>query len=812
MFPAHLHSSLVCLRVLVVFLLTVSLVTAAEKNTEAVRAELEALAKSTTHFPLSCVIYNRELGLRHIIPDEELKQIESRADRLPLLLRDLNKDRTTLAALLEHDEPKVRTLALGALFLREDGRDLPLIATLIDDHAPTFPELYDPSFNGPRTLADHVRPLTVHAVAQAMLQFWGAPGKSMAEFKRHWQKYEGRTRSASWFRVKMNRADRRTSPLQPEYRNDIQRLLSEMEALPPPDRGWIRLYVLCSGDLMERPVTDAYLLTAARELGPDALLRFLKGEKISDDPDLLADAKGGDNLAGMKRFILLNADKLLRAQDFATLQTSVRTDRTHEEGSPAPIIGAALLRPDKASEILRPAILEATNNYNSADGQLAGALWRIRGPEEIKFLTDWYYSAPHSRNDSWRQPLVFLQEIRAAGRKDNAELMKALIGHEKFRLADWSTLQEMLEIAAEKRAAPLVDRYEVNDIERREDGDLKGALAQWRNLLRREYGLPEDKAVPSLLKPKRILTQPKWVKELPGDAKHMTISPDGKNLAVLTNGTVTIWNAIDGTMAWQVPRVPREGVQAMSFPDDNKLTVFDRAKSGRFIHWDLNTQQSISAVILTGKPDSGLDEGAYSFDSAAQKVAVVRYQHALCFDVATGKPFWSKERSDRSRLAVLSPDGKILATQSGHGLSLWDTTSGDLIRKLDDYAGEVLALAFSRDARLLATASHADGIRLIDLSNGKTLAEYSYPLSQWGLASLTFSPDGRRLAVHGASSTIGATRIGIFRTDIREWELEIQAQHQNATGGYLKPMAFAPDGKTLYTVPGKLAAWNLSAE
>ena len=51
-----------------------------------------------------------------------------------------------------------------------------------------------------------------------------------------WQKYAGREYSASWFMVKMKRATRQITPIQPEYRPDIQRVLAEMKALPTPDR------------------------------------------------------------------------------------------------------------------------------------------------------------------------------------------------------------------------------------------------------------------------------------------------------------------------------------------------------------------------------------------------------------------------------------------------------------------------------------------------------------------------------------------------------------------------------------------------
>ena len=43
-------------------------------------------------------------------------------------------------SLISHADAKVRTLALGALFVHEDPQDLPLIASLVDDKiSRTFP-------------------------------------------------------------------------------------------------------------------------------------------------------------------------------------------------------------------------------------------------------------------------------------------------------------------------------------------------------------------------------------------------------------------------------------------------------------------------------------------------------------------------------------------------------------------------------------------------------------------------------------------------------------------------------------------------
>lgn len=133
------------------------------KADSATRMRLEQMAQTYSHFSLTVVVHNRPLRLAsamelasattngiHILkPGTNVLAAEQL--RLVKELRELSGDQNSLVVLLQHPDPKVRTLALGAIFEREDGRDLPSIATLINDSAPTFPNLHE-SLNQP----DHV--------------------------------------------------------------------------------------------------------------------------------------------------------------------------------------------------------------------------------------------------------------------------------------------------------------------------------------------------------------------------------------------------------------------------------------------------------------------------------------------------------------------------------------------------------------------------------------------------------------------------------------------------------------------------------
>jgi WD40 repeat protein len=96
-----------------------------------------------------------------------------------------------------------------------------------------------------------------------------------------------------------------------------------------------------------------------------------------------------------------------------------------------------------------------------------------------------------------------------------------------------------------------------------------------------------------------------------------------------------------------------------------------------------------------------------------------------------------------SQAVMFSPDGKILATggfRQGK-VSLWDLSTGKIIRELGGGEGMVLSLVYSPDGKSLAAATTNAGIMLWEVSTGKQLGNWSGgPI--WNLA---FTPDGEGL-------------------------------------------------------------------
>ncbi len=157
--------------------------------------------------------------------------------------------------------------------------------------------------------------------------------------------------------------------------------------------------------------------------------------------------------------------------------------------------------------------------------------------------------------------------------------------------------------------------------------------------------------------------------------------------------------------------------------------------------------------------------------------------------------------------AALSPDRKLLATGTMEKeLRIWDVTSGRKTSTLTGHSGEVRAVAFSPNGKLLVSASGE--VKVWDVASGM---EASIRLKHIEpIFSFAFSPDSKLLAA------------GYFDEKVRIFELEsgkvlfTLSGHGNTVGA----VAFSPDGKTLATAggnqfgrnePNKLRLWEVAS-
>ena len=159
----------------------------------------------------------------------------------------------------------------------------------------------------------------------------------------------------------------------------------------------------------------------------------------------------------------------------------------------------------------------------------------------------------------------------------------------------------------------------------------------------------------------------------------------------------------------------------------------------------------------------------------------------------------------RAYSVTFSRDGKVLASASWDGtIKLWDTASGRELRTLAGHGWGVYRAVFSPDGKQLASASRDGTVRIWDAAAGvntRTLVADSLAVK-----SVAWSPEGRLLASSGNDGVV------------KLWDAasgkELRAmKHAGRAGGagLVNIVMFSPDGKTLAARnwDGTISLWEV---
>jgi WD40 repeat protein len=281
--------------------------------------------------------------------------------------------------------------------------------------------------------------------------------------------------------------------------------------------------------------------------------------------------------------------------------------------------------------------------------------------------------------------------------------------------------------------------------------------------------------------------------------ENFAFSPDATRFAVAADNAVRSWS-------WD-PTTGHLVGEGHTFDDDEEWVGFGPdgttmafvTNDGSLLLRDAATGNTVEAVL----PSGGIDVYRVEFSSDGERMAAFsdeRLSEVLLWDRDDTIGMFGAPLIGHTGdvLAVeFSPDGKLLASGSADDTALlWTLASGDPIENLvTDETQTLYGVAFNPDGSLMASASIDGTLQLWDPATRRPVGR---PLSVDGedpVSAVAFSPDGKLFAAAVTNGTVQ-----LWDPASRESVGTPLTGHNQSLYGL--GVAFSPDGKLLASAGG----------
>ena len=270
------------------------------------------------------------------------------------------------------------------------------------------------------------------------------------------------------------------------------------------------------------------------------------------------------------------------------------------------------------------------------------------------------------------------------------------------------------------------------------------------------------------------------VLDSPQPNAEMQLSADGKILVTRSgNYELALWDTTDGTK-----RLPMHTAESFWLEEDGQRIVL-------YAEPNLEIIDTGSGAALAPREEvSVARDGDSVFVSGGVAAAQIASDRVRAWDIRTARPIATFESPGVRLPLFLSPSGRLLVTcndaescgvwdlrhqrqlavlpsvygdiaisatdnriaaKSGYDtITIWDATSGAVVKKVS-IPGNVHSPIFSSDGTRLAVSSDGKRGQLLDAGNGSLIADIGAVKDETN--AITFSDDGSRLTVIGQDST-----------------------------------------------------------